>query len=365
MAVKHFIQTVWSKKIQDDLELQCKLVDNCTREYEGEVKYARSVKILGVGDPTIGKYDPNQDIDIENMKDRGQLLTIDQANFFAFYVDDIDEAQSVPGLQKEYQRKAVHGLAIKRDSYVADLIKSASNKTVATALSREAVKEAIDNAIVALRERDFDEEGVIEITPRVYNVFKNELITLSTDNPEYIKKGKVGVYDDFDVIMSNNMAKDASNVYCDIRGKKAIAFAGQINEVEALRAEKRFKDIIRGLDTFGAKVIDEERIQVIQIPLGTTPADPEITNLNIDPEVSLDAPLEVGTKVATLSATGGTGTITYSLKASTGDNASFQIVGDEVQVKTKIESAGNKTITVVATDTKSKTKEATQTITIN
>ena len=72
-------------------------------------------------------------------------------------------------------------------------------------------------------------------------------------------------------MMSNNMAKDATGTtkyaYCDIRGKKAIAFAGQINEVEALRAEKRFKDIIRGLDTFGAKVIDEARIQVVKVPL--------------------------------------------------------------------------------------------------
>ena len=75
------------------------------------------------------------------------------------------------------------------------------------------------------------------------------------------------MYDDFNVIMSNNMAKDGTHAYCDVRGKKAIAFAGQINEVEALRAEKRFKDIIRGLDTFGAKVIDNDRIQTIKVPL--------------------------------------------------------------------------------------------------
>jgi hypothetical protein len=203
------------------------------------------------------------------MKDSGQELTIDQQNYFAFYVDDVDKAQSVPGLAEEYQRKAVHGLAVARDTYVAGLIKGvkADNHSTATNLTQEAVKAAIDEAIVALRERNFDEEGVIEISPAVYNVFKNCLITLSTDNPEYIKKGKVGVYDDFDVIMSNNMAKDGSHVYCDIRGKKAIAFAGQINKVEALRAEKRFKDIIRGLDTFGAKVIDEARIQVVKVPL--------------------------------------------------------------------------------------------------
>lgn len=276
MAVTNFIQSIWSKKIQDDLELKTKLVQNCLRDYEGDCKYAASVKILGVGEPTIGKYDGSKDITIEEMSDKGQLLSIDQANYFAFYVDDVNQAQSVPGLKEKYQEKAVHGLAVARDTYVAGLIKGVtSNVTTATNLTREAVKTAIDAAIVALRERNFDEEGVIEITPAVYNLFKNELITLSTNNPEYIKKGIVGMYDGFEVMMSNNMAKNTSGsstkyAYCDIRGKKAIAFAGQINEVEALRAEKRFKDIIRGLDTFGAKVIDEARIQVVKVPLVAT-----------------------------------------------------------------------------------------------
>ena len=276
MAVTNFIQSIWSKKIQDDLELKTKLVQNCLRDYEGDCKYAGSVKILGVGEPTIGKYDGSKDITIEEMSDKGQLLSIDQANYFAFYVDDVNQAQSVPGLKEKYQEKAVHGLAVARDTYVAGLIKGVtSNVTTATNLTREAVKTAIDAAIVALRERNFDEEGVIEITPAVYNLFKNELITLSTNNPEYIKRGIVGMYDGFEVMMSNNMAKDTSGsstkyAYCDVRGKKAIAFAGQINEVEALRAEKRFKDIIRGLDTFGAKVIDEARIQVVKVPLTAT-----------------------------------------------------------------------------------------------
>ena len=173
MAVTNFIQTIWSKKIQDDLELKCKLVDNCLRDYEGDVKYAQSVKILGVGEPTLGAYDSSKDIDIEEMSDQGQMLTIDQANYFAFYVDDVNQAQSVPGLKEKYQEKAVHGLAVKRDSYVAGIIKASKNVTIATNLTQEAVKDAIDKAIVALRERNFDEAGVIEISPAVYNVFKN------------------------------------------------------------------------------------------------------------------------------------------------------------------------------------------------
>ena len=257
MAVTNFIQQIWSKKIQDDLELKCKLVDNCLRDYEGDCKYAQSVKILGVGEPTIGDYDGSKDITIEEMSDRGQVLTIDQAKYFAFYVDDIDQAQSVPGLKEKYQEKAVHGLAVARDSYVATLIAAATNKTTVT-MTAEGLKKGIDDAIVELRERNFDEEGVIEISPAAYNLFKNHLITLSTNNPELIRKGVVGMYDNFEVIMSNNLKTPG-----DIRGKKAIAFAGQINEVEALRSERRFKDIVRGLDTYGAKVIDEARIQVL------------------------------------------------------------------------------------------------------
>ena len=72
MAVTNFIQSIWSKKIQDSLEMECKLVDNCLRSYEGDCKHAQSVKILGVGEPTIGKYD-GTDITIEEMKDMGQL----------------------------------------------------------------------------------------------------------------------------------------------------------------------------------------------------------------------------------------------------------------------------------------------------
>lgn len=267
MAVTNFIQTIWSKSILDDLELKTKLVDNCLRTYEGDVDHARTVKILGVGEPTVTVYDGKTPLNYEDMTDKGQELTIDQQRAFHFLVDDVDQAQSVPGLREEYQRKAVHKLAVARDTYIAELIKSASNVTECAGLTQEDVKEAVDEAIVALRERDFDEDGVIEITPAVYNVFKNCLITLSTNNPEYIKKGIVGMYDGFKVIMSNNMAKDGSYAYCDIRGEKAIAFAGQINKVEALRHQGLFKDIVRGLDTFGAKVIDEERIQVIKIPV--------------------------------------------------------------------------------------------------
>ena len=270
MAVSKFIQTIWSKNIQDDLELKCKLVDNCTREYEGDCKYANTVIILGVGDPTVGQY-AGADIDIEEMSDKDQRLVIDQRNYFAFLVDDVDKAQSVPGLPQKFQKKAVHKLAVQRDSYVAGLAEGATNKTTCDTMTQEGIKTAIDDALVALRERnvDVDNDVVIEISPAIYRLFKNELIELKTANDELVKKGVVGMYDSAKVIMTNNLLKKEGYTYAMVRTKTAVAFAGQINEVEAGRMERRFADYIRGLDVFGSKIIAQDELQVIKF---ATPA---------------------------------------------------------------------------------------------
>ena len=325
MSVQYFQREIWSKRIQDDLEMKVKLVPNCTRAYEGDAEYAKTVRILGVGDPTISGYQGY--VEYEEMSDSDQLLTIDFAEYFSFAVNDIDKAQSMPGLPQKYQAKATSRLAQRRDINVGRLIAGkcistieegqatyaktsdvaiasykdyfiknsrnkyvrvakpvvadigdyyeitsgvyktgASNITTASAKTQAAIKTAIDDAIVALRERNFDVGGVIEIDPATYNVFKNNLIELSTNNPELIRKGVVGMYDNFEVIMSNAIYKDASYKWCMVRSKEAIAFVGQINEVESLRLQDKFSDGIRGLDTYGMKIIAQDELQAIKIP---------------------------------------------------------------------------------------------------
>ena len=69
--------------------------------------------------------------------------------------------------------------------------------------------------------------------------------------------------------------------------------------------------------------------------------------------------------MADLSATGGTAPYTYSLKESTGDNSEFKINGTEVHTNAQIATSGNKSITVIVTDSKQKTKEATAQIEIS
>ena len=287
MAVTHFIQTIWSKKIQDDLEEKCKLVKDCTREYEGDCQYAQTVKILGVGDPNIGNY-LGQDITIEAMSDRSHDLVIDVQKYFAFEVPDVDKAQSVPGLPEKYQEKSVKALALTREKFIGALVAGkaqstkdeeagnstykpgATNIVTATNKTKAAIRAALTSGIVKLRENNFDDSGVIEIAPADYALFKDELIDLKTNNDELIKRGVVGMFDNYEVKSTNNIYKDSNHSYAIVRSKHAIAFVGQINEVEAGRMEKRFSDYIRGLDVYGAKIIDQNQIVCVKIPLVAT-----------------------------------------------------------------------------------------------
>lgn len=286
MAVTHFIQTIWSKKIQDDLEEKCKLVQDCTREYEGDCKYAQTVKILAVGDPVIHNYTGKNPINYDEMTDDSQDLVIDIQKAFHFRVNDVDKAQSVPGLPEKYQQKSMKALALAREKFIGALVAGKALSTAdeeagkttyktgaATIITAESnsqadIKEAIDEAIITLREKNFDDSGIVEIDPRTYKTFKNELIELKTANDELIKRGVVGEYDGYEVKSTNNVYRDESHVYCIVRSNKAIAFAGQINEVEAGRMESYFSDYVRGLDTYGARIIAQDEIVCVKIPLG-------------------------------------------------------------------------------------------------
>lgn len=287
MAVTKFQREIWSKSIQDDLEERCMLVKDCTRNYEGDCKYAKTVRILAVGDPTISPYTGEKDLEYEKMTDSSQNLDIDVQNSFSFMVDDVDKAQSQPGLPERYQKKAVHGLALKREKFIGALVAGKAQKTVdeeaknsnykegatkvivATNRSQAAIKAAIDDAIDTLKENNYEDPGIIEMGPRSYRLFKDELIDIKTANDELIKRGVIGKYDDYEVKSTNNVYKDSDYEYAIVRSRTAIAFAGQINEVEAGRMEKRFSDYVRGLDTFGAKIIAQKELVCVKIPLTT------------------------------------------------------------------------------------------------
>ena len=129
MAINHFIPTVWSESLHQALEGRYVGVANCNREYEGEIKNCGAVvKICGVGSVDVGDYTKNTDMTSpQALSDTVCELTIDQAKYFNFQIDDIDRAQCTPKLMDAAMRVAASGLAAAADSYVYSLYKDHTN----------------------------------------------------------------------------------------------------------------------------------------------------------------------------------------------------------------------------------------------
>lgn len=270
MAYENFKPTIWSRFIQRELEKKCRLVESCWKQFEGEVKHGKEVKILGVGSPTIGNYTGASIGAPENVEGTDVLLQIDQAKFFNFGVDDVDKVQSVPGLMENLLKEATHKMAVARDSYVASLAAGASyNVEAGEITTTDQARSALDEALLILRENDVDLEDdvVIELAPFFYQLLRNDLAALKTNNDELIAKGVVGMYDNCRVKLSNNLYVN-DNTHMMVRTKRAIAFAGQIDSVEAYRPDDLFCDAIKGLNVFGAKIVRPKELVVLKAKKG-------------------------------------------------------------------------------------------------
>lgn len=267
MAYNNFKPTIWSEFIQRELEKKCRLVEDCWRQFEGEAKRGKIVKILGVGSPTIGSY-TGQSIGAPQTVEGTEVnLEINQAKFFNFMVDDVDRAQSVPGLMETLIKEATAKMAQNRDSYVASLAAEAENKVEGGEIGTpEDAKKALDKALLKLRENDVDleDEVVIEVAPFFYQLLRDNLAAMKTNNDELVAKGVVGMYDNCRVKLSNNLYNDGTDTYMMVRTKRAIAFAGQIEEVEAYRPQDLFSDAMKGLNVYGAKIVRQKEIVALK-----------------------------------------------------------------------------------------------------
>jgi hypothetical protein len=276
MAVANFKKQVWSSKIQHQLETITSLKDHCDFEFEGEVKQAERIKILGVVRPTIRKYVPGEALIREGVNDNAQYMDIDQFRYFDFEVDDVEKAQSQKGLIEALSKEATLGLSEEADAYVASLVvEDKANLNSANSTDISTVTDGgislIEGGFATLYGNNCKPSDTfhLEITPEWYTILRPEIITLDTNNSEIIKKGYVGKYGNA-LISIENMLGTWNDGTRDcklamLRTNKAIAFAGQIDKVEAYRPQDAFSDAIKGLYVFGSKIVRPEQIYLFPI----------------------------------------------------------------------------------------------------
>lgn len=267
MAYNNFKSMIWSKHIQHELPKFTVFEQDCDYKFKGEVKNGKTVKILGVGKPTIGDY-VGKDIGApETVPDSSAYLVIDQAKFFNFQVDDVDEAQATEGLMPALMTESTRAMAEQRDKFIAALAKDAGHVTNTAQINTgAAMKTAIDKGFTWLWANGVStkDDVTIYLTPWACTLLLDKFTELSTDNVEYIKKGILGHYKNAKIKMSNNIYNDKTDDYLVIKTSKAIAFCGGIDKVEAYRPQGLFSDAVKGLNTYGGKVVRPKEMYVIK-----------------------------------------------------------------------------------------------------
>lgn len=277
MAITNFIPTIWSETLYRKLNAEYVAVKNCSREFEGSILgQGSTVKILGVGDITVSDYAKNTDMASPSaLTDNARSLTINRAKAFNFLIDDVDHAQAAPGLMELAMEQAAAALADEADKYVFSLY---SGVTAANTVTDAAVTvDSILDDVIAAREKLLANgvggsvPTVLEVSPEIAAILLKAKILNSTDNDGAVSNGAIGSLIGFEVYVSPNIVcgTDKSNK-CFARTKRAIAFAEQLNSVEAYRPELRFADGVKGLHLYGAKIIYQDEIVLLNLTKKTT-----------------------------------------------------------------------------------------------
>ena len=272
MAIVNFVPEIWSpallKALRDRLTYAQAGVVN--RNYEGDIARAGdTVHITNFVDPSIRSYTKNGTITWDLLTDATQALVVDQADYFAFKVDDIDKRQALPGFVEEATTGAAYNLAKSADDYIAGLMKAgadAGNQLGATLLTTpdEAYAMLVELRTVLTRSNTPDDGRFAVVPPEVYALLLQDDRFIRADasgTTAGLRNGQAGRAAGFDVIESNRVPETSTEAGADtsytvIAGHSAATtYAEQIASVQARELENTFGDGVRGLHLYGGKVI--------------------------------------------------------------------------------------------------------------
>lgn len=276
MAVTDFIPKLWSARLLNALDKSHVFANVVNRDYEGEIKkMGDTVHINTIGAVTIGTYVQNTDFSSgpETLATTDQTLTIDQAKYFNFQVDDINAAQAAGDIMDKAMTRAAYGLADASDKYIAGVLAGAADMNnlvspTAVALTSSNVYENVVKMRTILDKANVPTAGRwLVVPPEMYALIllDDRFVKTGGEMAEGIlRTGLVAQAAGFDIYLSNNCVSVNSKstaTYTIVGGvDSAATYAEQIVSTEAYRPEKRFADAVKGLHVYGAKVVDKAQI---------------------------------------------------------------------------------------------------------
>jgi len=279
MSFGTFVPEIWSSVLLASLKKAHVYAGVFNKDYEGEIAQSGdTVHINSVSRPTVNTYTVGQAITVQQLSAADRTLVIDQADYFAFEVDDIDKRQAAGAILEQAMVEAAYAMADKHDIFLsgkyADV--QAANKLnagVAVPITTGAIaytqltkiKQKLDEANVPMNARF----GILP--PWMYALLLDS--TNFAANPaanvdSALLSGQIGRAAGIDILVSNNVPTSPfgqpATTYAVLAGvPSALAGAEQINQVEAYRLQTTFADALRGLHLYGGKTIRPDAIAVL------------------------------------------------------------------------------------------------------
>lgn len=277
----NFIPEIWSAEfleaLRADLVFGGPGITN--HNYEGEISQkGDTVHITTVGDPTVRDYVEHTDITTEQIADSGQTLTIDQAKYFSFELDDIEDAQVLNGgsVMAEAAKNAAYVLSETADSWISTQMAAgipaanqvaaqnlftagAAANTIAYDSVVRPLKLALDKAKAPKTGRWLVASPDLEAQLLLDNRFVNA--EKAADQGAALREGFIGRALGFDIYQTTAVPATAATSSAGatdtiIAGHpNAYTFANAIAKVESTRMEKRFADMMKGLHFYGGKLL--------------------------------------------------------------------------------------------------------------
>ena len=252
------------------------------RNYEGDVQFAKSVRIVGVGSVTVKDYTQNSDMaDPDTVLDTSLEMTIDYDKYFNFKISNKDQAQTRIDIMAENNKEAAYAIRDAIDSVIGSLYTDASASNLIgtdaapktpnlTQGDASNIYNLIEDCGVALSESKVPLEGRWMIVPPRFAGLIRKDLKLTAAAPQIAQpgmlNGSITRLGGFSIMESHNVPNTAGAKYKIMFGtSKAMTFASQVNDVRIMDMEKQFAKKVDGEYVFGCKVVRPECLGVMTV----------------------------------------------------------------------------------------------------
>jgi hypothetical protein len=280
----NFIPEIWSGKLIENFYDATVLAAISNTDYEGEIRqHGDTVNIRTTPEITIRTYVKGQTLQVENPDKPKIQLMIDKGEYFSCIEDDVDKVQSDINLMDTWSKDASERMKIKIDQRVlTDVLPDISSVNkgntagritgnidlgstgTPVAITKTNVLDYLVDLGTVLDEANAPEAGRFVVIPaKMAGMIKKSDLkdaALTGDGTSVLRNGRLGMIDRFTIYMSHNLSVSSGKFSLIAGHKMGLTFASQMTEMETIRSESTFGNIVRGLQVYGYKVVKPEAL---------------------------------------------------------------------------------------------------------